>query len=127
MASASKARILLVDDEPDITTIFKKALHAFDYEVEAYNDPERALANFKPHVYHLVILDYRMPCMNGLDLARAIWRIQPRIKICFMSAFEILTSELEAEFNTKEICTFLKKPISPRLLAEHIKRIIVSA
>jgi two-component system catabolic regulation response regulator CreB/two-component system response regulator ChvI len=127
LAGSSKGKILLVDDEPDITTIFRRALQNFGYSVDTYNEPERALANFKPDVYDLVILDYRMPGMNGVDLARAIWRVQPNAKICFVSAFEILTNELEAEFKNKEICTFLKKPVMPKVLAEHVEKQILNA
>lgn len=57
-----KGRLLIVDDEPDITDSFGLALEDTGlFDVEAYNDPAEALSNFKPNSYDLVILDIRKP------------------------------------------------------------------
>ena len=63
-----KQRILLVDDEQDITSTFDMILQMNGFEVDTYNDPLLALSNFKPDLYGLALLDIRMPVMNGFEL-----------------------------------------------------------
>ena len=69
----SKKRILIVDDEPDITLTFKIVLESTGlYDVYAFNEPSKALANFKAHLYDLVISDIKMPKMNGYEFAQRV-------------------------------------------------------
>jgi CheY-like chemotaxis protein len=63
-----KKRILLVDDEPDITISISAVLESNDLEVTSYNDPVLALSSFKPHRYDLVIFDVKMPKIDGFEL-----------------------------------------------------------
>ena len=62
------ARLLLVDDEPDVLSSFKSGLEAQGYTVDGYTDSELALANFRPDTYHLLILDINMPKIDGFKL-----------------------------------------------------------
>jgi CheY-like chemotaxis protein len=62
----SKKKILLVDDDPDITTSFSLSLEDTGlFEVETYNDSVKALSNFKANSYDFVLLDIKMPNMSG--------------------------------------------------------------
>jgi DNA-binding response OmpR family regulator len=61
---------LVVDDEPDISFTLKVALEKRGYFVDIYNDPAAVLANFKPDYYDLLLLDVKMPKMNGFELYR---------------------------------------------------------
>ena len=62
-----KRRILIVDDEPDIARLFKLGLeYEGGFEVDVYNDPITALSNYRPGLYDLLLLDIRIPKMNGL-------------------------------------------------------------
>ena len=125
-----KKRILLVDDESDITASLNMALADYGFEVDSYNDPLAALSNFKPNYYDLVILDIKMPEMSGLELYRELEKIQSQIKVCFITAagetyYEPLTEE------AKEYCRinkdmFLQKPFSNKKLVEEIKKRIDS-
>src|ERR671926_166422 len=63
-----KKSILLVDDEPDIIHVFKIDLEDNGFKVDAYTDPQKALSSFKAGIYGLVLLDFRMPKMNGYEL-----------------------------------------------------------
>lgn len=62
---AKKYRVMIVDDEQDITTIFKIGLENNEFVVTTFNDPLEALSKFRPRLYDLLILDIRMPGMNG--------------------------------------------------------------
>jgi DNA-binding response OmpR family regulator len=66
MESASKGKkILIVDDEPDVTLTFNAILQGAGFAVDTYEDPLVALSNFRPGFYDLVILDIKMQKMNG--------------------------------------------------------------
>jgi|ERR671922_1421045 two-component system catabolic regulation response regulator CreB/two-component system response regulator ChvI len=83
---AAKKRLLLVDDEKDITSVLHTALEESGFEVVSFNEPLLALQHFKPHHYNLVILDIKMPEMNGFELYRQIRRKDKRVKVCFLTA-----------------------------------------
>jgi DNA-binding response OmpR family regulator len=62
------SRILLVDDEPDITSVTKRGLKSNGFEVNAFTDPVEALSNFKTGIYDLLLLDAKMPKIDGFEL-----------------------------------------------------------
>jgi PleD family two-component response regulator len=67
-----KKKILLVDDEPDITSSLKIGLEDNGFAVETFNDAMLALSNFKTGMYDLVLLDVKMPQINGFELYEKI-------------------------------------------------------
>jgi two-component system, OmpR family, response regulator ChvI len=69
-------KILIVDDEPDITLTLGKGLEQGGYKVDIFNDPLVALSNFRPDTYQLLILDIKMPNMTGFELYRKIKDIE---------------------------------------------------
>jgi DNA-binding response OmpR family regulator len=104
-------RVLVVDDEPDISNVIKKGLEASGYMVDAFNDPEMALSHFKPDYYDLMIFDIRMPKLNGFKLYREIKKKDSKAKVCFMTAFEMYQKEFSTMFPSYEITCFIKKPV----------------
>lgn len=116
-----------VDDEADILTVLKKSLEMYGYSVDAFNEPDRALSYFKPGFYGISLLDVRMPCMNGFDLARSIWQEDENAGICFMTAFEIYEDEAKKVFRDFKQHCFLKKPMTPKTLVEHIEKHLLNA
>ncbi|HKG29649.1 MAG TPA: response regulator, partial [Nitrososphaeraceae archaeon] len=81
-------KILIVDDEPDITSSLKMGLEYNGFEVQTFNDPVEALSNFKASSYDLVLLDIKMPKMNGFELCQEIKKEDEKVKVCFLTAFE---------------------------------------
>ncbi|MFL6309839.1 MAG: response regulator, partial [Nitrososphaera sp.] len=79
-------KILLVDDEPDIIYTITKVLETSGFVVDPYTDPTLALSDFRPKLYDLILLDIKMPKMNGLDLYQQLMRIDPDVKVCFLTA-----------------------------------------
>jgi YesN/AraC family two-component response regulator len=79
---------MLVDDEPDITLTFKISLESAGlFEVYTFNEPLRALVNFKAHFYDLVLTDIKMPKVNGSDFSQMIKEIYNDTKLCFFDSF----------------------------------------
>jgi len=80
-------RILLVDDEPDVTMLFSMVLNARNgFDVHSFNDPLLALSNFKPDYYNLAILDIKMPKMSGFELYAEMKKKDSKIRACFITA-----------------------------------------
>lgn len=118
-------RILIVDDEPDIISVFEMVLKMSGFEVDAYNDSLLALSNFKPNSYGLVLLDIRMPKISGFELYKRMRNIDDRIKVCFMTAFEDYDREFKETFPTlDEAKCFIRKPKAIEDLVEHVANIL---
>ena len=71
-------RILLVDDEPDVCFALEKVLTEDGFVVDSYEHPLVALEKFKPHLYNLVILDIKMPELDGFALYREIRKLDKK-------------------------------------------------
>jgi CheY-like chemotaxis protein len=83
---SARSKILVVDDEPDVTFTIKVILTSNGYQVDAFEDPEEALAQFNKETYFLAFLDIKMPKMNGFDLYKKLLEIDKDIKVCFLTA-----------------------------------------
>jgi DNA-binding NtrC family response regulator len=120
-----KKRILIVDDEPDITSSFDMILQMNGFEVHTYNDPLLALSNFKPNSYGLALLDIRMPKMNGFELRKKIKDIDSKIEVCFITAFEDCREEFKEAFpQLEEAKYFIRKPKAVEDLVKHVATIL---
>ena len=83
-----KKKIMLVDDDQDITFGLRIGLEDNGFKVDAFNDPRLALSNFKPGSYDILLLDIKMPKMDGFELCQEIKKIDNKVKVCFMTAFD---------------------------------------
>jgi CheY-like chemotaxis protein len=117
-----KNKILIVDDDPEITKTFSLVLEDSGlYEVDSYNDPLIALQNFEPNFYDLLLLDIRMPNMNGFELYDKIEKIDNKVKACFVSAYDIEDKVLRKQFPSLEVKCFLPKPVSIKVLMRKLE------
>ena len=123
-SQSTKIRILAVDDEPDITLTLKLGLEVNGlYNVDTFNDPELVLQNFRPNSYSLVLIDIMMPKMSGFELYELLKKIDPDVKVCFLTASEMYHQEVRE----KDHCAlnrdlFLQKPISNEDLVREIAK-----
>jgi|SRR6266540_3603085 len=128
-SSSQQKRIFVVDDEVDITTVFKLGLEEADLQVDVYNDPLLALSDYKPGIYDLLLLDIKMPKMNGFELYEKIKDLERgydadnnKPRVCFVTAYEVYRSQFNELFPTlEEVDCFLKKPISLPDLAKAVR------
>src|ERR687887_1958865 len=111
-------KILVVDDEPDSSTIFRIALEDNGFIVDAFNDSTLALSAFKPNSYDLVVLDVKMPKMNGYELCEKIKKIDDKVKVCFLTASEeqyiedIKKKSYSASSSSCFDITLIRKPVT---------------
>jgi DNA-binding response OmpR family regulator len=119
-------RIAVVDDEPDITNVLKKGLERNGFTVDTFNDPHVALASFQPRHYDLVIIDIRMPRINGFDLYRQLKKRDTDVKVCFLTAFQIYYEEFRMLFPKIDVKAFIRKPVSISNLVNQINAAITS-
>jgi DNA-binding response OmpR family regulator len=104
-----KGRILVVDDDVDITHSFSLALQKDGFIVDAYNDPLIALGDFKADLYDLVLLDIKLPKMDGFELYDKIREMDKRVKVCFISGYQM--NYLALREQGLQIDCFISKPI----------------
>jgi DNA-binding response OmpR family regulator len=118
-------RILIVDDEPDLTNLSILVLEHYGYKVDASNDPEEALSKYRPGSYDLIILDIKMPKMDGFELYQELKKKDNNAKICFLTASELYYKEFrEKEFRSLDKNLFIRKPIDNEELAKEINKMI---
>jgi DNA-binding response OmpR family regulator len=120
-----RGRILAIDDEPDLTMSCKMALEHYGFEVNTFNDPKEALSNYKPGYYDLVILDIKMPEMDGFELYHEIKKKDANAKVCFLTASELYYDEFrKKEYYALDKGLFIRKPIDNDELVSEIQKMI---
>ena len=106
-----------------LNSVWKK----LDLQVDVYNDPLLALSDYKPGIYDLLLLDIKMPKMNGFELYKKIKDIDggyddDKPRVCFITAYEGYRNQFNELFPTlEEVDYFLKEPISLPDLVKAVK------
>jgi DNA-binding NtrC family response regulator len=121
-------RVLIVDDEADVNLLFKIILEENNQlMVHSYTDAITALRNFRSGFYDLVLLDIKMPKMNGFELYKEISRIDPKVKVCFLTSSEKYYEAFRREEEINAILGenyFIQKPIENMKFIKTIMNII---
>ena len=117
-----KRRILLVDDELDITFSLKIFLEDNGFEVYTFNKPSSVLLDFRAGLYDLIILDIKMPEINGLTLYKKIREIDNKVQVLFLTALSdfsnyIPQKEASSILSEKNI---ILKPVDNEALLKRI-------
>ena len=86
MSTIKEKNILIVDDDEDLTNLYETFLKFDGYKVDAFTDPVDALSYFRKDVYDLVLLDLKMPKMNGVELYKELQNIDPNLSYRFITA-----------------------------------------
>ena len=106
-------RILIVDDEIDIALAFKIGLEDQGFIVDVFNDAQEALINFRKDKYNLLLLDIKMPKLNGIEFYLKMKEIDDKVKVCFITASETYYYEnlIKKIFNLLSTRSLFRKPI----------------
>jgi DNA-binding response OmpR family regulator len=119
-----KKKILIVDDDPDICVTLREILMDNGFAVDSFTDPHLALNSFEAGLYDLLLLDVKMPEMDGFQLYQEVKRIDDRIKACFLTAADVRYGMLSKEkvFFALDKELFLQKPIESAKLISEIRK-----
>jgi two-component system, OmpR family, response regulator ChvI len=115
-------KILLVDDESDVTLALKQGLEENGFSVDAFNDPRVVLSKFKAAYYDLLLLDIKMADLNGVQLYQEVKKKDNSAKVCFITAYEVYYEILKKDFPTLNVGCFIKKPVETEELVKKIRK-----
>jgi DNA-binding response OmpR family regulator len=124
ITNTKNKRILIVDDEPDIALAFKIGLEDSGFVVDTFNEPKVAFSNFKSDFYELLLLDIKMPKLNGIEFYQRMKEVDKKVKVLFITASEIYYYEKIAKevFPLLGAKRLLRKPIKIEVLVRSIKQ-----
>jgi two-component system response regulator ChvI len=125
--SQVKKRILIVDDERDAGVAIKIVLEEYGFDVDFFTNPLEALKNFRPDFYDLVILDIKMPEINGFELYDKFKSKDAKIKTLFLTALsdvEAYSTQSSKAYPIMGERHFAKKPISNDDLLQQVYSIM---
>ena len=123
---AATATIMLVDDEPDVLLTYKTYLTGAGYNVDTFTDPREALTCFAyadSNAYKLVLMDIRMPNLNGLQLYYRLKAINPNTKILFVSALDA-AQEMVSILPGIGLHDVIRKPIDNEEFLSKVKKVL---
>lgn len=121
--TADSPTLFVVDDEPMLLELAEAILKPLGYKVRIFRDPELALKEFSANPPDVVITDYAMGRMNGMDLIRECRRINPRQKMILLSG--TVDEHVFADAPVKPD-QFLTKPYQIHDLAERVRSLIAA-
>ena len=124
-----KKTILIVDDETDVNYTFETVLEENGFMVDSFDNPVLALNDFKAGLYDLVLLDIKMPEMDGFKLYEEMRKVDNTFKVCFLTASEMFYEEYRrAYYSTMhEHYPIIQKPVKNEELIKQIDTIIASS
>jgi DNA-binding response OmpR family regulator len=113
-----------VDDQRDIGLSLKRLLERNSFSVDYYSDALAALHSYHAGSYDLAIFDIRMPGIDGTELYRRIRQLDKKIKICFITAYEITVEELSRILPDYILNCLFKKPIHSKILLAKVAEVL---
>ena len=118
-------RILLVDDEANVRTVFSDVLRKESYIVKAVKDGPEAIKAIDEDNFDLALVDLRMPCMDGIEVLKNIKKRKPQIPVIIYTGYGSITTAVEAM--RKGATDYLNKPFSPEDLKSSIRKALERA
>ncbi len=118
-------RILLVDDEHDVNLTIRMVSEEKGFKVDSFTDASQALENFSARLYDLVILDVKLPGMDGFSLYTKIKKLDDKVRICFLTAADKAYYDMLKKHypSIKENCV-IHKPVDNESLLKQIKSVL---
>ncbi|MFO7949423.1 MAG: response regulator [Candidatus Fermentibacteraceae bacterium] len=116
------SRILIVDDEKNIRMTASQALSALDAEVDTAVNGEEALQKLEDAEYDVMLLDLRMPGMDGMEVLRRISKSRPEVRVIIITAYGTVDWAVEAM--KLGAVDFIQKPFSPKELRNIVGKVL---
>lgn len=117
--------ILVVDDEPAIVRMCVQVLQAKGHTVHGFTRADEALEHLSGQAADLLVVDYKMPELNGLDFIKRAWELRPGVRVVMITAHG--TREVMAKANETGVQTVVLKPFTPNELADGVAKAIGDA
>jgi DNA-binding NtrC family response regulator len=114
--------ILIVDDEKNIRMTLSQSLESLGVEMDVAGSGEEALAKLKERDFGVILLDIRMPGMDGMEVLRQVREVRPDIRIIMITAYGTIESAVEAM--KLGAADFLQKPFDPEEIRELVSRVM---
>jgi len=111
-------RIVVVDDEPTIVLMCRRVLEARGHAVQGFTSVHAALAQLEAEEADLLVVDYRMPELNGLDFVQRAWAIRPGLRVVMITAHG--TREVIGRAAQSGVQSVVLKPFTPSELARGV-------
>jgi DNA-binding NtrC family response regulator len=113
-------RILIVDDEPEVTDSLAAILTRHDYEVRVASNAEGAVETVAAWAPDLAIVDVVLPQMNGIELAMVIRDSHPYCRVVLFSGQQTTQSLLEEAAKKGNLFEILAKPVHPMFMLDYV-------
>jgi CheY-like chemotaxis protein len=123
----NQRRIMIVDDEADVNYTFENVLEDSGFIVDSFDNAKVALMDFKAGLYDLVLLDIKMPEMDGFALYQEMRKIDNKFKVCFLTASEMFYEEYRQAHNSTigEHYPIIQKPIANEELIKQVNKLVI--
>jgi CheY-like chemotaxis protein len=131
LRNQKRRRILIVDDEPDTCMSLQTVLEDAGYECKSYTDPVKALKEFTPNYYDLILLDIKMPILNGFELCKKITEVDNTPHVIFITASEEYYEKYRNQYyrelvNNNSKISYIQTPIGNKELVQIVNMIIAT-
>lgn len=117
-----KKKILIIDDEKNIRLTLSQCLELADYQVDTAVSGEHGLEKYSENNYDLVLLDMKMPGIDGMEVLRRIKRQNPLQKVIMITAYGTIETAVEAM--KLGAVDYLRKPFTPDEIRSIVKRVL---
>jgi DNA-binding NtrC family response regulator len=109
-------KIVVVDDEPTIVLMCRRVLESQGHAVQGFTDVRTALAWIAAEDADLLVVDYKMPELNGIEFVQRVWAVRPRLRVVMITAHG--TREVIEQATQSGVRTVVLKPFTPSELAQ---------
>ena len=114
--------IVVVDDEPAIVRMCMQVLQSKGHTVHGFTHADEALEHLTGQAADLIVVDYKMPELNGLDFIKRAWEVRPGVRVVMITAHG--TREVIAKASESGVQTVVLKPFTPAELADGVAKAI---
>ncbi|MEI8350637.1 MAG: response regulator [Candidatus Omnitrophota bacterium] len=119
-----QAKILIIDDEKELSDVLKKYLELKGYSVNATYNGKDGIAQAKKDGFNIIIADIRLPDINGIEVIKTIEKLDAQARFLIITGYSITGEVSDLIESSKRIHGYIFKPFKPEHLAEKIEEIL---